>query len=170
MLAILTFLFYTATVGAISYWFTRREQLESSDGYFLGGRTFNGWVIAGSLVLTNLSTEHLIGLNADAYRHTIAVMAWETTAAIAMVAMALYFLPKYLNLGLTTIPQFLAQRYDQTTRLIASLLFLCSYAIAILPIVLLFGASGLEELFGVSTTWGISVSYTHLTLPTTADE
>lgn len=155
MFAILTFLFYTAAVGAISYWFTRREQLESSDGYFLGGRSLNGWVIAGSLVLTNLSTEHLIGLNADAYRHTIAVMAWETTAAIAMVVMALYFLPKYLNLGLTTIPQFLAQRYDQTTRLIASLLFLFSYAIAILPIVLLFGASGLEELFDVSTTWGI---------------
>lgn len=155
MLAVLTFLFYTAAVGAISYWYTRHERLDSSEGYFLGGRSLNGWVIAGSLMLTNLSTEHLIGLNADAYRHTIAVMAWETTAALAMVLMALFFLPKYLARGLTTIPEFLAQRYDQTTRLIASLLFLFSYAIAILPIVLLFGASGLEELFDVSTTWGI---------------
>lgn len=155
MLAILTFLFYTSAVGVISYWCTRREQLDSSEGYFLGGRSLNGWVIAGSLMLTNLSTEHLIGLNADAYRHTVAVMAWETTAALAMVLMAVFFLPRYLNLGLTTIPQFLARRYDQTTRIIAGLLFLFSYAIAILPIVLLFGASGLEELFDVSAGWGI---------------
>lgn len=155
LFAILTFLLYTLAVGAITWWFTRSEKINSSDGYFLGGRSLNGWVIAGSLMLTNLSTEHLIGLNADAYKHTIAVMAWETTAALAMVLMALYFLPKYLNFGLTTIPQFLEQRFDETTRLIASTLFLLSYAIAILPIVLLFGASGLEELFDVSETWGI---------------
>jgi len=95
-------------------------------------------------------------LNADAYRHTIAVMAWETTAALAMVLMALYFLPQYLSRGLTTIPQFLANRYDQTTRVIATVLFLVSYAVAILPIVLLFGASGLENLFDLSETWGVT--------------
>ena len=155
MFAFLSFAAYTALVAAIAYWFTRRRALGTADGYFLAGRSLNGWVIAGSLLLTNLSTEHLIGLNADAYKHTIAVMAWETTAALAMVLMAVYFLPKYLSRGLTTIPQFLAVRYDQTTRLIASLLFLCSYVIAILPIVLLFGANGLEELFDVSETWGI---------------
>jgi len=155
VVAFASFVIYTAVVGAIVYWCTRRETLGTSDGYFLAGRSLNGWVIAGSLVLTNLSTEHLIGLNADAYSHTIAVMAWETTAALAMVLMALYFLPKYLSQGLTTIPQFLANRFDQTTRLIASLLFLLSYTVAILPIVLLFGASGLEELFDVSQTWGM---------------
>ncbi len=155
MLALLTFTVYTAIVGAIAYWSTRRERLDTSDGYFLGGRSLGGWVIAGSLILTNLSTEHLIGLNADAYRHTISVMAWETTAALAMVLTAVYFLPKYLSMGLTTIPQFLARRFDQPTRLIASLLFLLSYCAAILPIVLLFGASGLEELFDVSASWGV---------------
>lgn len=160
MVAFSTFVLYTVIVGAIVYWYTRRETLGTSDGYFLAGRSLNGWVIAGSLVLTNLSTEHLIGLNADAYRHTIAVMAWETTSALAMVLMALYFLPKYLSQGLTTIPQFLANRYDQSTRLIASLLFLFSYAIAILPIVLLFGAGGLEELFDVSQTWGLEQQQT----------
>ena len=155
MVAFASFVFYTAVVGAIVYWWTRRENLESSEGYFLAGRSLNGWVIAGSLVLTNLSTEHLIGLNADAYQHTIAVMAWETTAALAMVLMALYFLPRFLSQGLTTIPQFLANRFDRTTRLIASVLFLLSYTIAILPVVLLLGASGLEELFDVSQAWGM---------------
>jgi SSS family solute:Na+ symporter len=155
MVTVTSFVLYTAFVGLVAYLATRHDNLQTADGYFLASRSLGGWVIAGSLVMTNLSTEHLIGLNADAYRHTIAVMAWETTAVIAMVLMAIYFLPIYLSRGLTTIPQFLADRYDDTTQLIASVLLIASYVAAILPIVLLFGATGLESLFDVSTTWGV---------------
>ena len=155
MTAILSFIFFTGLVATISYLKTRNDQMNTSDDYFLGGRSLTAWVIAGSLILTNLSTEHMIGLNADAYAHTIAVMAWETTAALAMVLTALYFLPKYLERGLTTIPEFLALRFDQNTRVIATILFLFSYVVAILPVVLLFGASGLESLFNVSSSLGI---------------
>lgn len=156
MLAVVSFVGFTGLVALIAYLKTKNDRMDSSDAYFLAGRSLTAWVIAGSLILTNLSTEHLIGLNADAFNHTIAVMAWETTAAIAMVLTALYFLPKYLKSGLTTIPEFLALRYDESTRVIASVLFLLSYAIAILPVVLLFGATGLESLFNVSETLGVS--------------
>ncbi len=156
MTAVLSFLAFTAAVAGISWWITRNDRMDSSDAYFLAGRSLTAWVIAGSLMLTNLSTEHLIGLNGDAFNHTIAVMAWETTAALAMVLAALYFLPKYLRIGLTTIPEFLARRFDGQTRFIATSLFLFSYAIAILPVVLLFGAAGLESLFDVSVSLGIS--------------
>lgn len=152
------FLAFTGMVGVLTWWFTRQHHVTASaDAYFLGGRSLTGWVIAGSLLLTNLSTEHLIGLNGDAFAHTIAVMAWETTAALAMVLTALVFLPRYLRAGITTIPQFLEHRFDHVTRLIMSLLFLLSYAVAILPVVLLFGASGLESLFDVSDRFGISI-------------
>lgn len=158
MLTISSFLFFTALVGVVVYLLTRNDRMRDSDAYFLGGRSLGAWVIAGSLVLTNLSTEHLIGLNGDAYRHTIAVMAWETTATLAMVAMALFFLPRYLRRGFTTIPQFLAERYDQQTATIATFLFLLSYILAILPVVLLSGATGLESLFDLSRQLGISRS------------
>lgn len=156
MLAVISFIGFTALVAIISYLKTRHDQMQGSDDYFLAGRSLTAWVIAGSLILTNLSTEHMIGLNADAYAHTIAVMAWETTAALAMVLTALYFLPKYLKRGLTTIPEYLSQRFDQNTRVIATILFLFSYVVAILPVVLLFGAAGLESLFDVSTVLGVS--------------
>ncbi len=156
MTAVISFVLFTATVAGVSWWITRNDRMDSSEAYFLAGRSLTAWVIAGSLILTNLSTEHLIGLNADAFNHTIAVMAWETTAALAMVLAALYFLPKYLRIGLTTIPEFLASRFDNTTRVIATALFLFSYAIAILPVVLLFGAEGLEAIFQVSESLGIS--------------
>ena len=158
MIAVISFVAFTAAVGAIAWWTTRNDRMESAEAYFLAGRGLTAWVIAGSLMLTNLSTEHLIGLNGDAFNHTIAVMAWETTAALAMILGALYFVPKYLRAGLTTIPDFLATRFDNSTRVIATVLFLFSYAIAILPVVLLFGATGLEALFDVSDTLGISNS------------
>jgi SSS family solute:Na+ symporter len=152
----ISFIFFTALVAIICYWKTRNDKMETADDYFLGGRTLTAWVIAGSLMLTNLSTEHLIGLNGDAFNHTIAIMAWETTAALAMVVAAIYFLPKYLKIGLTTIPEYLESRYDQTTRTIATCLFLFSYVIAILPVVLLFGATGIESLFDVSETFNLT--------------
>jgi SSS family solute:Na+ symporter len=158
MTAFLSFILFTGTVAAISWWLTRKDRMNTSEAYFLAGRSLTAWVIAGSLLLTNLSTEHLIGLNADAFNHTIAVMAWETTAALAMVLAAVWFVPKYLRMGLTTIPEYLALRFDSNTRVIASLLFLFSYVVAILPVVLLFGAAGLESLFDVSATFGITES------------
>ncbi len=158
MIAGLSFFAFTAAVGAIAWWVTRNDRMNTAEAYFLAGRSLTAWVIAGSLMLTNLSTEHLIGLNGDAFNHTVAVMAWETTAALAMVLAAFYFVPKYLRIGLSTIPDFLANRFDSRTRVVATLLFLFSYSIAILPVVLLFGAAGLESLFNVSEVLGISES------------
>ncbi|MCR9195370.1 MAG: solute:sodium symporter family transporter [Hyphomonas sp.] len=155
VLTVGSFLFFTAMVAVIVYLLVRRDPQSTSDDYFLGGRQLTAWVIAGSLILTNLSTEHLIGLNADAFNHTIAVMAWETTSALAMIVTALFFLPRYLKRGLTTIPDFLAERFDRQTAFIATILFLFSYVIAILPVVLLFGATGVESLFGISESFGI---------------
>lgn len=158
LITIVSFIAFTSLVAIISYGVTRKDKMTTSDAYFLGGRSLTAWVIAGSLMLTNLSTEHLIGLNGDAFKHTIAVMAWETTAALAMVLTALYFLPNYLKSGFVTIPQYLSERYDDSTRVIATLLFLFSYIVAILPVVLLFGAAGIESLFDVSENLGISYS------------
>lgn len=155
---VVSFFAFTLLVAAVAYWKTRYDRMTTSEAYFLAGRSLTAWVIAGSLMLTNLSTEHLIGLNGDAFKHTIAVTAWETTAALAMVLTALYFLPRYLQRGLATIPEFLAQRYDQTTRIIATILFLLSYVLAILPVVLLFGASGLESLFDISENLGLTAT------------
>ena len=160
MWTLISFVGFTLLVAVISYWATRDDHLVDSDAYFLAGRGLTAWVIAGSLLLTNLSTEHLIGLNGDAFNHTIAVMAWETTAALAMILTALYFLPRYLKSGFATIPQFLAERFDQQTRVIATLLFLFSYVLAILPVVLRFGAAGLESLFDVSENLGLSATQT----------
>src|SRR5699024_6049412 len=107
-----SFMAYTLFVMWFSWYKTRGHDLGSSDGYFLGGRSLTGIVIAMSLVLTNLSTEQIVGLNGQAYGESAAVMAWEVTAPLALIFMALVFLPRYLAIGISTIPDFLEQRFD----------------------------------------------------------
>mgnify|MGYP003135587305 CR=1 FL=1 len=104
MIGILSFVGFTALVAIISYLATRKTDEKTSDGYFLGGRSLTAGVIAGSILLTNLSTEQIVGLNGQAFSEGILVMAWETLAAIAIVITALFLLPRYLKGGLTTVP------------------------------------------------------------------
>jgi SSS family solute:Na+ symporter len=167
---IVTFLAFTLLVAVISYYKSKSTPDDTSDGYFLGGRSLTGVVIAGSLLLTNLSTEQIVGLNGAAFKEGILVMAWETLAAIAMVVTAIFLLPRYLKGGITTVPQFLERRYDKTTKTITSVLFLSGYVVVLLPIVLYSGALAISNMFNVPellnvsdtkalwiTVWGIGI-------------
>ena len=153
---ILTFLGFTILVAVISYLATRKTKEDSSDGYFLGGRSLTAGVIAGSLLLTNLSTEQIVGLNGAAYQSGLSVMVWETLAAIAMVVTAIYLLPKYLKSGLTTVPGFLEKRFDVTTKTLTSILFLTGYVVVLLPVILYSGSLAISGMFDVPTLLGVT--------------
>ncbi|MEZ4810047.1 MAG: solute:sodium symporter family transporter [Allomuricauda sp.] len=156
MVQFISFFVFTAFVAAFSSWKLRKDKLSTQDGYFLGGRSLTGIVIAGSLLLTNISTEHLVGMNGDAYKHGAIIVAWEVTSALALVAAALYFAPRYLQMGLTTIPQFLEKRFDGLTRTIIAFLLIVSFVSTLLPIVLYSGAISIEQIFEISNLLGIS--------------
>lgn len=156
MLGIFSFLGFTILVAVIAYLATRKTNEKTSDGYFLGGRSLTAGMIAGSLLLTNLSTEQIVGLNGSAYKDGLSVMAWETLAAIAMVVTAIFLLPRYLKGGLTTVPQFLAERFDVTTKTITSGLFLTGYVVVLLPVILYSGSVAISGMFDVPTLLGVS--------------
>lgn len=155
MFTFLTFLFFTGTVGLLTWMLTRHKETATADGYFLAGRSLGAGVIAGSLLLTNLSTEQLVGLNGAAYIDGLAVMAWEVVAAVSLVVMAIFFLPRYLQRGITTIPEFLAGRFDNTTRAITNAIFILAYMLILLPIILYSGAMGLKEILDLPRLTGI---------------
>ncbi|WP_338803499.1 solute:sodium symporter family transporter [Xenorhabdus griffiniae] len=156
MLAFLSFMGFTLLVAGFAYYKTHNKHLsDSTEGYFLGGRSLTGIYIGSSMLLMNLSTEHLVGLNGLAFRTGFIVMAWEVIAALTIVLFAIYFLPKYLKLGISTIPEYLERRFDKNTLLITSILFLAMYVISLLPIVLYTGAIALESLFQVSQVFQV---------------
>ncbi|AUC15252.1 solute:sodium symporter family transporter [Tenacibaculum sp. SZ-18] len=156
MLGILSFIGFTLIVAVVSWTATRNTNEQTSDGYFLGGRSLTAGVIAGSLLLTNLSTEQIVGLNGSAFSEGILVMAWETLAAIAMVVTAVFLLPRYLKSGLITIPQFLAERFDVSTKTLTSVLFLSGYAIVLLPTILYSGSLAISGMFNIPGLLGVS--------------
>ena len=140
MIIILTFIAFTGLVALISWYKTKEENLSTKEGYFLAGRGLTGLVIAGSLEMTNLSTEQLVGQAGQSYSTNMGAMSWSVNASIALLALALIFLPKYLKAGITTIPEFLEVRFDRTTKQIISFLFLLGYMLTYLPTVLYSGA------------------------------
>lgn len=142
-------------VAVVSYWKTRGTT-HSKDGYFLAGRGLTGTFIAGSLLLTNLSAEQLIGLNGSAYGFNMTAMAWEVTAGFAIIIMALFFLPKYLSGAFTTLPQFLEQRFDPGVRRLSALLFLLGYGLITIPSVLYAGSLAVLKLFDVPGLFNVS--------------
>jgi SSS family solute:Na+ symporter len=146
--------FFMALVGWIS-WLKTRGTADTKDGYFLAGRGLGATFIAGSLLLTNLSAEQLIGLNGSAYGYNLSSMGWEVTAAVATIAMALIFLPKYLAGAFTTLPQFLGDRFDPTVRRMSVVLFMLGYGLVTIPSVLYSGSVAVLLLFDVPALTGL---------------
>jgi len=140
--------FFMGLVGWISYQKTKGS-VDDKDGYFLAGRGLTGTFIAGSMLLTNLSAEQLIGLNGSAYGFNMSAMAWEVTAGFATIVMALIFLPKYLAGAFTTLPSFLQNRFDDDVRRLTVVLFMVGYGLVTIPSILYSGSVAVLRLFDV---------------------
>ena len=109
----ITFLFFTVLVAVISGWKTKGDQLDTAEGYFLAGRGLPGIVIAGSLLLTNLSAEQLVGTNGQGWASDMSPIGWEVGSLFTLFARAFCFLPTYLKMGATTMPQLMEAGQSQ---------------------------------------------------------
>ena len=151
----LSFLFFTVMVAVISAWKTRDDKLDTAEGYFLAGRGLPGIVIAGSLLLTNLSAEQLVGTNGQGWASNMSPIGWEVGALFTLFALALWFLPTYLKMGTTTIPQLMEARFGRGTKLMFSFVIVVMYSILNLPVILYSGAVVFENIFDISGIFGI---------------
>ena len=152
-ISIITFIIATGSVAYFTFRIVQKmkKSNNAAEEYFTGGRALTWPVVAGSLLLTNLSTEQLVGLNGDVFGDKALVgLAWEALAAFAMIATALVFLPRYLASGFTTTPAFLEKRFDKTTRSMVSGLFLFGYVTVLLPVVLYTGSLALKSMFDLN--------------------
>ncbi|EEX50265.1 sodium/solute symporter [Pasteurella multocida] len=155
-ITIASFLVVTGIVAYISWRKTKGDDLSTSKGYFLAGRGLSGLVIGCSMVLTSLSTEQLIGVNAVSYKGNFSIIAWTVQSVIPLCFLALYLLPKYIKNGYTTIPEFFENRFDRQTRLIMSALFLVFYLFIVIPTALYTGAIAFNKIFNLETVFGIT--------------
>ncbi len=155
MTILLSFLAFTGLVAGLTWYLTHKDDHGTSDGFFLAGRRLGPVVIAGSLLLTNLSAEQLVGLNGAVFKDGLHLMVWEVVTVVTIVLLALFFLPRFLRSGVTTVPQFLEERFGHTCRALTTIIFLVAYAAILLPIILYAGAQGLMAIIDLAGLTGI---------------
>jgi SSS family solute:Na+ symporter len=154
LLTMISFLFFTGLVAFLTWRITRDDDHATNQGYFLAGRSLTFPLIAGSLLLTNLSTEQMVGLNGSAFTDGLCVMVWEVVCVVALVFMAWFFLPRFLRSGVATVPEYLAIRFDHPTQVITNLIFLIAYVGILLPVILYTGAAGMMGILDVQGMLG----------------
>jgi solute:Na+ symporter, SSS family len=150
--ALLSFLLVTLLVALISWYKTRRENLQTAAGLFFANRNLGFLVVGGALFFTNISAVQFIGENELVYTNNMSVMAWGMSSIFAMLLVSEFIMPVYLRSGISTTPDFLEERYDTGTKRFVSGIFLVSYIVNLLPSVLYSGAISFNGLFRVSET------------------
>lgn len=150
--ALLSFILVTVAVALISWYKTRKENLQTAAGLFFANRNLGFLVVGGALFFTNISAVQFIGENELVYTNNMSVMAWGLSSILAMLLVSEFIMPVYLRSGISTTPDFLEERYDTGTKRLVSVIFLVSYIVNMLPSVLYSGAVTFNGLFRLSDT------------------
>ena len=150
-LDILIFVFYFILVAGYGYWVYQRKKkasISASHDYFLAEGSLTWWAIGASLIASNISAEQFIGMSGNGYFVGIAVAAYEWIAALALIIIAVWFMPVYLKNKIYTMPQFLKTRYNETVSLIMAIFWLFLYVFVNLTSILYLGAIAISGLIG----------------------
>jgi SSS family solute:Na+ symporter len=102
---------YFLIVFGIGFYFSRRER--TSEEYFLAGRDIGWFFIGASLFVSNISTEHFIGLSGTGASSGLAVGHFEWLACLILLILGWVFVPFYLRSNVFTMPQFLERRFSR---------------------------------------------------------
>ena len=129
----------------------------SAEDYFLAGRSLPWWAIGASLIAANISAEQIIGMSGQGFVVGMAIAVWELTAAIALIVMAKFFLPLFLEKKIYTMPQFLEQRFDKRVSLVLSFFWLIVYIFINLTSVLWLGSLAINALTGLDLFYGLII-------------
>ncbi|MFD2938190.1 sodium/sugar symporter [Spirosoma flavum] len=150
---IVFFVYFIIVVG-YGYWVYRRKrsaQMNTTD-FFLAEGSLTWWAIGASLIASNISAEHFIGMAGSGFAMGLAISSYEWFAAATLIIVAVFFIPIYLRNHIYTMPQFLAQRYSDTVSTILAIFWLVVYVLVNLTSILYLGAIAIESLVGISFT------------------
>ena len=144
------FIVYFIIVASYGIWIYRRKKKAVTDtkDFFLAEGTLTWWAIGASLIASNISAEQFIGMSGDGFFAGIAVAAYEWIAAIALIIIAIWFIPIYLKNKIYTMPQFLKRRYNETVALVMAIFWLLLYIFVNLTSILYLGAVAINGLVG----------------------
>jgi len=148
---------YAVGLFALAQWVSREPtgQEKSAQDYFLAGKALPWWAIGASLIAANISAEQIIGMSGSGYAIGLAIASYEWMAAFTLLLVGKFLLPIFLKTGIYTMPQFLAQRYDNRVKTVMALFWLGVYTLVNLTSILWLGALAINTVAGVDLTMGL---------------
>ena len=148
---------YAVGLFALAQWVSREPagQEKNAQDYFLAGKALPWWAIGASLIAANISAEQIIGMSGSGYAIGLAIASYEWMAAFTLLLVGKFLLPIFLKTGIYTMPQFLAQRYDNRVKAVMALFWLGVYTLVNLTSILWLGALAINTVAGVDLAMGL---------------
>lgn len=147
----LVFLVYLVGVSLYGYWIYQRKKAKETNtkDFFLAEGSLTWWAIGASLIASNISAEHFIGMSGSGFAMGLAISSYEWMSAATLILVAVFFIPVYLKNKIYTMPQFLSQRYNDVVATIMAVFWLLLYVFVNLTSILYLGALAVESISGV---------------------
>jgi SSS family solute:Na+ symporter len=151
----IVFLLYFVLIVAYGYWIYNRKKKEntSSKDYFLAEGSLTWWAIGASLIASNISAEQFIGMSGSGFKMGLAIATYEWMSAATLIIVAVFFMPVYLKNKISTMPQYLNQRYNSNVAMIMAVFWLILYVLVNLTSILYLGALAISSISGLNLTF-----------------
>jgi len=154
----IVFFIYFMVVSAYGYYVyhKKRSAATSSTEFFLAEGSLTWWAIGASLIASNISAEHFIGMSGSGFALGLAISTYEWMAAATLIVVAVFIIPVYLKNRIFTMPQFLSKRYNDTVSTIMAVFWLLVYVFVNLTSIIYLGALAISSISSISFEWSIA--------------
>jgi SSS family solute:Na+ symporter len=152
------FFIYFIVVSAYGYYVyqKKRSATTSSTEFFLAEGSLTWWAIGASLIASNISAEHFIGMSGSGFALGLAISTYEWMAAATLLVVAVFIIPVYLKNKIFTMPQFLSKRYNDKVSTIMAVFWLLVYVFVNLTSIIYLGALAISSISNISFEWSIA--------------
>ena len=153
----IVFFVYFIIVASYGYYIYHRKKSQQLDAkeYFLAEGSLTWWAIGASLIASNISAEHFIGMSGSGFALGLAISSYEWMAAATLILVAVFIIPVYLKNKIFTMPQFLSKRYNDQVSTIMAIFWLLVYVFVNLTSILYLGALAISSISSISFGWCI---------------
>jgi len=148
----IVFFGYFIVVFTYGYYIYQRKRSTSisSREFFLAEGSLTWWAIGASLIASNISAEHFIGMSGSGFAIGLAISTYEWMAAATLIIVAIFFIPLYLKNKIYTMPQFLAERYNDRVSTVMAIFWLLVYVFVNLTSIIYLGAIAINSISNLS--------------------
>lgn len=154
----IVFFIYFLAIASYGYYVYRRKKTAatSSRDFFLAEGSLTWWAIGASLIASNISAEHFIGMSGSGFALGLAISTYEWMAAATLIIVAVFFIPLYLKNKIYTMPQFLAKRYNDKVSTVMAVFWLLVYVFVNLTSIIYLGALAIASISAIPFEWCIA--------------